>query len=76
MRLQTLSFLALFAPLVACQGVEFTTPAAGASIPAGSLKVAWQNEGTSPEISDLSSYTLQLMVGGNDDDDMVGYPSD
>ncbi|KAK5127764.1 hypothetical protein LTR85_004880 [Meristemomyces frigidus] len=44
----------------------FSTPAAGASVPAGTISVAWTDSG-SPAISTLTTYTLTLIVGGNDD---------
>jgi hypothetical protein len=51
--------------------VEFTLPAAGTSIPAGTIDVEWQESGTAPPISDLTAYTLSLVTGGNDNDNML-----
>jgi hypothetical protein len=64
MRCSLLSLL-LLSPL-AFADVEFISPAAGASIPAGAIVVRWEESGIAPKISTLASYTLQLMVGGND----------
>lgn len=52
--------------------VRFTAPVAGANLKAGQIKVQWENSGISPPISELTQYTLSLMVGGNKDSDMVG----
>jgi hypothetical protein len=54
--------------------VEFTEPAAGANLTAGQIDVQWKESGISPLISELTQYTLSLMVGGNDLDDMVSLP--
>lgn len=54
--------------------VEFTEPAAGANLTAGQIDVQWKESGVSPLISELTQYTLSLMVGGNDLDDMVSLP--
>lgn len=51
--------------------VEFISPAAGASIPAGAITVTWEDSGQAPAISALQSYTLQILVGGNDPADAV-----
>lgn len=51
--------------------VEFISPAAGASIPAGAITVTWKDSGRAPAISALQSYTLQILVGGNDPADAV-----
>jgi len=64
-----LNFLAPFVALspFALADVEFTSPAAGASLPAGAITITWKDSGTSPAISQLTTYTLSLMVGGNTD---------
>jgi hypothetical protein len=54
--------------------VEFTEPAAGANLTAGQIDVQWQESGIKPLISELTQYTLSLMVGGNDLADMVRLP--
>lgn len=64
MRHLLLSLLAITPAVFA--DIEFTSPAAGASIPAGAITVTWKESGQSPPISALQSYTLQLLVGGND----------
>ena len=60
----------VFASL-ALADVEFTEPAAGANLTAGQIDVQWKDSGISPPISELTQYTLSLMVGGNDLNDMV-----
>lgn len=55
----------------ACADVKFTQPEAGANLTAGLIEVEWEDSGISPPISELTQYTLSLMVGGNDDADMV-----
>lgn len=66
--------LALFTPFAAAD-VEFTYPAAGASIPAGALTIKWTDSGTAPTLKELSSYTLTLLVGGNDATNAVSFAS-
>lgn len=68
MRLPRLRLLALSAALLpfASADVKVTSPAAGASIPAGSVTITWADSGTAPALSQLQSYTIQLVVGGND----------
>lgn len=47
--------------------VEFTAPAAGATVTGGStLDVEWKESGTSPPITSFSTYQLFLCAGGND----------
>lgn len=46
-------------------GVNFENPAAGATWPAGPITIRWTDAGGSPSMGDLTTYTLQLMVGGN-----------
>ena len=57
------------ATLAACAfaAPKITSPAAGASLPvsAGSITVEWEDDGDAPKISQLTSFTLQLIVGGN-----------
>ena len=65
--------VAVFASLTLAD-VEFTEPAAGANLTAGQIDVQWKESGISPLISELTQYTLSLMVGGNDLDDMVSLP--
>ena len=62
----TLAAYALAAP-------KITSPAAGASLPVsgGSITVEWEDDGNSPKISQLTSFTLQLIVGGNTDANSV-----
>lgn len=71
MRLHSLSLAAMLASK-AYAGVKFTSPAAGASVAAGTITVEWEDDDTSPSVDDLSGYTLQLMVGGNEESNSVG----
>ncbi|KAK5111671.1 hypothetical protein LTR62_004776 [Meristemomyces frigidus] len=65
MRLHPLALLAALTTLTIAD-VEVTSPAAGASIPAGAMTVTWQDSGTAPALTALTTYTIQLVVGGND----------
>ncbi|KAF2718449.1 hypothetical protein K431DRAFT_287605 [Polychaeton citri CBS 116435] len=46
-------------------GIQFTTPGGGATWPAGPLTAQWEDAGGSPGMKSLTSYSLELMVGGN-----------
>ena len=47
--------------------VQFTVPSAGETISAGTtISVEWEESGLT-----ISAYTIQLMVGGNDESTMV-----
>jgi hypothetical protein len=60
-----LFFLAATAPL-ALADVEFTVPAAGASVAGGTaFTVTWKDSGDAPSLSDLSAYQLLLYSGSN-----------
>jgi len=69
-----LSFAALVAtlsPLVHA-GIQFTSPAAGAQLTAGTaIAVQWTEGGTGPKLTDLQNYQLQLIVGGNKGEEQV-----
>jgi methionine-rich copper-binding protein CopC len=61
--------LAAVAALVpfAHAGVQFTKPAAGATLTAGTaIEVQWSESSDGPKLADLLSYELFLMAGGND----------
>ena len=61
-----LSFLLTSFPSLISADVEFTAPAAGASIRGGStFTVSWKDSGDAPSISDLTSYQLFLFSGSN-----------
>lgn len=62
----TLAVCALAAPRI-------TSPAAGASLPVsgGAITVEWEDDGKAPKMSQLASFTLQLVVGGNTDANSV-----
>jgi hypothetical protein len=66
--------VAIFTTL-AVADVKFIEPSAGANLTAGQIEVRWEDSGISPPISELTQYTLSLMVGGNDLKDMVCSPS-
>ncbi|KAK3678435.1 Cell wall synthesis protein kre9 precursor [Recurvomyces mirabilis] len=66
MRLSPIAILAALSQLVLAD-VKVTVPAAGASVPAGSITVTWTDSGVAPALSALTSYTIQLVIGGNDD---------
>jgi hypothetical protein len=62
-----LYFFAALCPL-ALADVEFTVPAAGASVAGGTaFTVTWTDSGTAPSISDLTAYQLFLESGSNTD---------
>ncbi|KAF2094324.1 hypothetical protein NA57DRAFT_46736 [Rhizodiscina lignyota] len=64
--LNLLSLLATTAPFCFAD-VEFTIPAAGAKVPAGAISIKWKDSGSSPSLSDLKTYQIDLMAGGNTD---------
>jgi hypothetical protein len=68
------SMVAIFTTL-AVADVKFIEPSAGANPTAGQIEVRWEDSGIKPPISELTQYTLALMVGGNDLNDMVYTPS-
>lgn len=72
MRLSLLPLLGALASTVLAD-VKFTTPAAGAALPAGSLSITWADSGDSPALSELTSYQLFLCAGGNEDGSYVSY---
>lgn len=71
MRLNLLSLAAALAG-TSLADVKITSPAAGATVPAGTMTVKWTDSGVAPALSDFTTYTLQLMVGGNDATNSVG----
>jgi hypothetical protein len=67
MRLQQLLSIATLAPsFFVLADVVFTSPKAGSDVTAGSFTVTWKDGTDTPSMSDLTTYTLQLMVGGNE----------
>lgn len=46
--------------------VQFTSPAAGGSISAGTISVRWTDSGDAPKISQLDTYILELVLGGDE----------
>ncbi|KAI9843681.1 MAG: hypothetical protein M1837_006148 [Sclerophora amabilis] len=64
--LQSLFLLAALTPLASAD-IEFTSPAAGASVPGGDkITVQWKDSGSEPSLSDLKEYTITLMTGSNE----------
>lgn len=61
-----LPLLATLTPITLAD-VEFTSPSAGGTLPAGSLSIKWTDSGSSPKISQLSSYQLSIVLGGNEE---------
>ncbi|KAJ4986788.1 hypothetical protein SVAN01_07715 [Stagonosporopsis vannaccii] len=62
-----LAVLAALTPLVSA-GIKFTSPAAGDKLKAGTaIEIEWEEGGTGPKISDLLSYQLILVGGGQED---------
>jgi hypothetical protein len=70
---RVLTFVFFFTTL-ALADVKFSEPSAGANLTAGQIEVRWEDSGIKPPISELTQYTLSLMVGGNDLNDMVCTP--
>lgn len=56
----------------ASAGISFTSPKAGATLTAGTaIDVKWEDGGDGPKLSDLLSYELFLVAGGNAAADQV-----
>ena len=71
MQFRLLALLAAITPFTLAD-VEFTSPAAGATLTGGgSISIEWQDSGNAPSISDLTTYQLFLCAGGNDDTTFV-----
>lgn len=51
--------------------VEFIKPTQGGSLPAGTIDIAWKDNGNAPSLSDLSTYQIDLLAGGDTDADSV-----
>lgn len=61
--------LAALTPFVSA-GIKFTSPAAGAKLKAGTaIEIEWEEGGTGPKISDLLTYQLILVGGGQKDEE-------
>lgn len=57
---------------LALADVQFTSPAAGATLQAGKPIIAkWQDSGDGTALNLLKTYTLFLCAGGNDPDSIV-----
>ncbi|KAK5200844.1 Cell wall synthesis protein kre9 precursor [Cryomyces antarcticus] len=71
MLLRLLPLLAALTPF-ALADVQFTSPAAGATLPGGgAISVAWKDSGSAPALSALTSYQLFLCAGGNDNTNYI-----
>jgi hypothetical protein len=70
MRLLTISYFLSSYLTLAIADVQFSSPAAGDTIEAGSttatFDINWTEGGNSPSLADASSYVLVLMTGSND----------
>lgn len=52
--------------------VEFTSPAAGTTLTGGgAITITWQDSGVAPPLSDLSTFSLYLCAGGNDESTII-----
>jgi hypothetical protein len=50
----------------ASAGITFKSPKAGATLTAGTaIQVEWTESGDGPKLTDMTTYTLFLMAGGN-----------
>ncbi|KAI4205588.1 MAG: hypothetical protein LQ350_000367 [Teloschistes chrysophthalmus] len=59
-------FLTTLLPL-AFADIQFTSPAAGATLPvAKPITARWKDSGDGTALTDLATYTLFLCAGGND----------
>jgi hypothetical protein len=72
MRLLALpSTLLALLPAIVFGDVEFTVPIAGADVDVGTINVNWTESGHAPPITSLMAYTLLLMTGGDEEDNMA-----
>ncbi|KAL8834841.1 MAG: hypothetical protein Q9170_003583 [Blastenia crenularia] len=63
--------LAALTPL-AFADIQFTSPAAGGTLPAAKpITAKWKDSGDGTALSDLKTYTLFLCAGGNDADSFI-----
>ncbi|KAL9602906.1 MAG: hypothetical protein Q9179_002376 [Wetmoreana sp. 5 TL-2023] len=64
----------LFTTLLPCTfaDIQFTSPAAGATLQAGKpITAKWKESGDGTALKDLTSYTLFLCAGGDDPDSII-----
>jgi len=64
----TIRLFSLLLALASCvlADVQFTAPAAAASLQAGStISMTWQDSGVAPSLADLTNYVINLCAGGN-----------
>ena len=63
------TLFAALAPLVSA-GIKFTKPSAGDKLKAGTaIVVEWEEGGSGPKISDLTTYQLILVGGGQKEEE-------
>lgn len=60
-----LPLLATLTPLTLAD-VEFVSPSAGGSLPAGALSIRWRDSGESPPLDELTTYVLELVLGADE----------
>ncbi|KAF7186621.1 hypothetical protein HII31_12030 [Pseudocercospora fuligena] len=58
-------FLSLLVNNVWATGVTITSPPGGGTWPAGPITVKWEDGGGMPNMAQLTTYVLELLVGGN-----------
>lgn len=72
MQQRNLALVALLLAPLATADVEFTKPTAGQKLTGGgSITVEWKDSGDAPSLSDLTTYTLTLCAGGNEEGQFV-----
>lgn len=73
--LPRLLLLATFSS-IAFADIQFTSPAAGATLQAGKpITARWKDSGDGTALTDLKTYTLFLCAGGNDAESIVSFLS-
>lgn len=67
MLLRLLSLLTILITNVLAD-VEFTSPEGGATVEGGkTISMKWKDSGDDPPLDDLTSYSIFLMAGGNEE---------
>ena len=69
--LSPLTVFVALAPLVSA-GIKFISPTAGDKLTAGTaIEIEWEEGGTGPSISDLTTYQVILVAGGQKPEEQV-----